>query len=847
MTGTGENFQEVDVAAKLRAAARRGLDLVLLAWLAGGILAAGLATLFFMLPDAHMEGAAWTGVGLAILGLAGFAWTAGRGRAAAQARAHIFTLVQAAEEAQLVTGAAGQPELANPPLNRMLDRFGAPRADLLDGLAGLVPTAQGARDLARLRGSAVAGRRDESEIEVAEGSTWWRITVLPLAQPADHALWVFHDCTEHHRRETSRRQRDELTDDLLGNLPVGMFSADGEGNLVYINRVLAEWLGLEDGEGEKDGRKFSDFVIDAADGTAVADASGMHGTLTLRNCDGEPFTAYLIQSQREEADGAFVYSRSVVLREPFAPLADDGTGLNLIGRYPWLFAEVPVGILLLDLQANVIECNRAALKMLGLHREALIGQPLSQRISAEDRDDVSAQLSKVVMGITPAAMLDARLLAGGEKDVMATLYASRVQDSEGEISGLAIHIIDITEQKNLEIQFNQSQKMQAVGQLAGGVAHDFNNLLTAMIGFCDLLLARHAPDDPSFSDIMQIKQNASRAANLVRQLLAFSRRQTLQPKILSVASALTDLIDLLRRLIGENIELDIVAAPATHFIRIDPGQFDQVIINLVVNSRDAMPGGGTITIDTQSVAFEQSVQKGHEVMPAGAYILITVTDTGAGIAKEDIGQIFDPFFSTKGVGEGTGLGLSTVYGIIRQSEGYIFVDSAKGEGTTFSIYVPAYADIQAPDGEFAGRIAEETAGVATDEVAGETPADLTGGGTVLLVEDEDAVRLFGSRALRNKGYVVLEANDGEEALDVINDFGGPIDLIITDVVMPGMDGHTLVRLVREEIPAIRVILMSGYAEEAIPGEISQDGSIHFLPKPFSLNDLALKVKSVIKA
>jgi two-component system cell cycle sensor histidine kinase/response regulator CckA len=229
-------------------------------------------------------------------------------------------------------------------------------------------------------------------------------------------------------------------------------------------------------------------------------------------------------------------------------------------------------------------------------------------------------------------------------------------------------------------------------------------------------------------------------------------------------------------------------------------------------------------------------------MPAGAYVLITVTDTGAGIAKEDIGQIFDPFFSTKGVGEGTGLGLSTVYGIIRQSEGYIFVDSAKGEGTAFSIYLPAYADIQVPDGETAGRIAEGTGNGATG-----VPADLTGGGTVLLVEDEDAVRLFGSRALRNKGYVVLEANDGEDALDVINDFDGPIDLIITDVVMPGMDGHTLVGLVRQEIPDIRVILMSGYAEEAIPGEISHDGTIHFLPKPFSLEDLALKVKTVIKA
>jgi two-component system cell cycle sensor histidine kinase/response regulator CckA len=220
-------------------------------------------------------------------------------------------------------------------------------------------------------------------------------------------------------------------------------------------------------------------------------------------------------------------------------------------------------------------------------------------------------------------------------------------------------------------------------------------------------------------------------------------------------------------------------------------------------------------------------------MPAGEYILINVIDTGSGIAKEDIGRIFEPFFSTKDVGEGTGLGLSTVYGIIRQSEGYVFVDSALGDGTTFSIYLPAFS---------AGEENHVTGGYA-NEIFDE--ADLTGAGTVLLVEDEDAVRLFGARALRNKGYRVLEANDGEHALDVINEFGNPIDLILTDVMMPGMDGHTLVRLILEEIPDIKVILMSGYAEDAIPGEIGEDSTINFLPKPFSLQELAIKVKEVL--
>jgi two-component system, cell cycle sensor histidine kinase and response regulator CckA len=323
----------------------------------------------------------------------------------------------------------------------------------------------------------------------------------------------------------------------------------------------------------------------------------------------------------------------------------------------------------------------------------------------------------------------------------------------------------------------------------------------------------------------------------VRQLLAFSRRQTLQPKIFSIADALDDMSNLLRRLIGENIQLKIDHGEGVDLIRTDPGQFDQVIINLVVNARDAMKGGGVVAISTEKVSVENSIQRGHEVMPAGEYILIKVVDTGSGIAKEDINRIWEPFFSTKGVGEGTGLGLSTVYGIVRQSDGYIFVDSAVGQGTTFFIYLPAFSAAEAT--AFGAELTRIGMAQPVDD------RDLTGEATVLLVEDEDAVRLFGSRALRNKGYRVLEAGDGEEALDVINEFGAPIDLIITDVMMPGMDGHTLVKLVQEELPNIKVILMSGYAEEAIPGGLGGDPSLHFLPKPFSLQELAGKVKEVI--
>ena len=243
-----------------------------------------------------------------------------------------------------------------------------------------------------------------------------------------------------------------------------------------------------------------------------------------------------------------------------------------------------------------------------------------------------------------------------------------------------LHFIDVTEQKNLEVQFAQSQKMQAVGQLAGGVAHDFNNLLTAMIGFCDLLLMRFRPGDPSFADIMQIKQNANRAANLVRQLLAFSRQQTLQPRILDITDVLVELSHLLRRLIGENIELKVVHGRDLGLVKVDQGQLEQVIINLAVNARDAMPGGGTLTIRTANHVQSGAMRRGHEIMPAGNYVLIEVADTGIGIPKENLERIFEPFFSTKEIGSGTGLGLSTVYGIVKQTGGFVFVDSDAGRG-----------------------------------------------------------------------------------------------------------------------------------------------------------------------
>jgi two-component system cell cycle sensor histidine kinase/response regulator CckA len=357
-----------------------------------------------------------------------------------------------------------------------------------------------------------------------------------------------------------------------------------------------------------------------------------------------------------------------------------------------------------------------------------------------------------------------------------------------------------------------------------------------MIGFCDLLLLRHKPGDQSFSDIMQIKQNANRAANLVRQLLAFSRQQTLQPRILNITDVLAELSNLLRRLIGENIELKMTHGRDLGLIKVDQGQLEQVIINLAVNARDAMSGGGRLTIQTSNVSTDEPTRREHEEMPPGEYVAIEVLDTGTGIPKENLVRIFEPFFSTKEVGSGTGLGLSTVYGIVRQTGGFIFVDSVPGEGAKFTIYLPRHQ---------AAKTAAVTA-EAESEARERSAGDLTGTGTILLVEDEDAVRVFSARALRNKGYQVLEARSGEAALSVLNTESNRIDLLVSDVVMPHMDGPTLIRHVRDKRPDMKVIFISGYTEDKFRDQIDAGEHIHFLPKPFSLKQLAGKVKEVLR-
>jgi two-component system cell cycle sensor histidine kinase/response regulator CckA len=485
-----------------------------------------------------------------------------------------------------------------------------------------------------------------------------------------------------------------------------------------------------------------------------------------------------------------------------------------------VFRDAPMGVAFTDGSGTLAEVNTA---FRSFFAAAQTGRALADLIDPNDRGRALDLIAKAAKGETNLGAVEVRGL--GQGDRMAELFAHPAPNGTA-----VLYLLDISEQKALEIKFAQSQKMQAVGQLAGGVAHDFNNLLTVIIGNSEFLLMRHQAGDPSFKEINEIHQNALRAATLVGQLLAFSRKQTMQPKVLAVRDVVGELALMLRRLLREGVELKLEHGSDIWPVHADEAQLSNAIINLVVNARDAMPNGGTVTIKTANESAEHPVALGTAIMPPGDYVRIEVADTGTGIPPEIVGKIFDPFFTTKPVGQGTGLGLATVYGIVKQTGGFITVDSEVGKGTSFRIYLPRHHIDQ-------NAVAEEKERTA--------PRDVTGQDTILLVEDEEAVRSFAARALRMRGYNVIEASGGEEALEEVRNGKAPIHLLITDVVMPNMDGPTLVRQVRRIRPDMQIIFMSGYAEEAFRRNDEKAEDLHFLPKPFGLKQLAAKVKEVL--
>ena len=686
-------------------------------------------------------------------------------------------------------------------------------------------------EIMRLQAAALVGanRRTEISLPNADGTrSYYAITTFALQTPLFGQVWMIEDITARQVIDETLRRDWETMSEFIDLLPVGCYSADTSGTIRWINQRLAEWLGHK--PQDLTGKQLDDVL------GATPDPEGGRTEMRLEGRGGEVFQAMIAHTVFDDAGETM--TRSVVMRDLVSEHQWERALKSAERRFRWLFDDAPVGIAVVELDGTIGTCNLALQSMLGISNQALAGKPATDFVAPEQRLVTAEELSKVLGGSVTGTHLEVKLK--GKREVIAQLFVSPTHE-DGAISGLIIHFIDATEQRNLEVQFAQSQKMQAMGQLAGGVAHDFNNLLTAMIGFCDLLLQRHGPGDPSFADIMQIKQNANRAASLVRQLLAFSRRQALQPRLLNVTDALAELSNLLRRLLGETIELKMIHGRNLGMIRVDPGQFDQVIINLAVNARDAMPGGGTLTIRTSTSQVMEAIKRGPELMPPGEYVCVEVADTGTGISREHVARIFEPFFSTKEVGAGTGLGLSTVYGIVRQTDGFVFVESEPGQGATFTIYLPRFeADqerLPLPRSQSADLTAEINA---PQEIVEQ---DLTGSATVLLVEDETAVRTFGTRALRNKGYQVIECGSGEQAVEVLHS-NNSIDVLVSDVVMPGMDGVTLARLVHLERPEIKIILISGYSEDVARDGINPEEGFHFLQKPFSLRQLATAVKLV---
>lgn len=480
------------------------------------------------------------------------------------------------------------------------------------------------------------------------------------------------------------------------------------------------------------------------------------------------------------------------------------------------FEELPVPLLKLSRAGTIEMCNRPAGDLLGC--DGATGQPITDLLEGLGRSipDWLEEAATARSGLQSEFLRVRR----ADREVFIQVTLNRAMDN-GEVVLIAV-LNDATELKSLEAQFVQSQKMQAIGQLAGGVAHDFNNLLTAISGHCDLLLLRHDQGDSDYGDLLQINQNANRAASLVNQLLAYSRKQTLRPEVMDLRDAMSDLTHLLNRLVGEKVVLSLNHDPELWSIRADKRQLEQVLMNLVVNARDAVPDGGEIRIETRNVTLDAPLHRDRAVVAAGQWVRISVTDKGIGIPHDRLQKVFEPFYTTKRTGEGTGLGLSTAYGIVKQTGGFIFADSEEGVGTEFFLMLPAHEAVAAPEHGAAAAPPTDTA-----------PTE----GLVLLVEDEAPVRAFASRALQMRGFTVLEAESAEDALDILSDAAIRVDVFVTDVVMPGMDGPTWVQQALRTRPDARVVFVSGYAEEDFGDTQANIPNSVFLPKPFSLTEL----------
>lgn len=697
-------------------------------------------------------------------------------------------------------------------------------------------------------GASVGRQRAASTTKV---NRCYRIALRPLVQesvsgaPRKLVHWRLVDITDERARagENSLDLQRQLAS--VEQLPVGLMTLSGKGRILSINPTLAGWLGYADQDApnipqsirELTGGKRDHRIMKLLHRGPDATVDDVHSLdVDLPGVDGEKLPLKFLQpvplpapDGRDDTD-APTYRVTVLRRDDDSMLGAGAEASEV--RLFRLFETAPFGIATVDPAGRIIAKNRLFERMFRTDR-ARPKQSLAKLLPRSCDSDMRKRLLSAVEEVsTEQSDLAPIDISFGPKGEHSRRIFAMPFKGNGETGETAIlYAVDTTEQKALELKFAQSQKMEAVGQLAGGIAHDFNNVLTVILGLSDLFMQTRRPTDPGYNDIMQIRSNAHRAAGMVRQLLAFSRKQKLSATALVLNDVVQDLVYSLDRLLGERIELKMHCQRNLWSVKADQTQLEQVIINLAVNARDAMPEGGRLTIRTKNISERDAAGLAEHGMSHGEYVMIEVKDEGVGMPEDVLAKIFDPFYSTKDVGKGTGLGLSTVYGIVKQTGGYVFADSKLGKGTSFKVYLPRH-DVAAG----------ESGKAPAKAVAKEAPRDLTGSGRVLLVEDEDGVRSFAMRALQRQGYEVLEAASGVEALEVMEENEGRVDIVVSDVVMPEMDGPTLLKNLRNDNPGIKFIFMSGYPDDAFSKGLDASEDFAFLPKPFTLPQLAAKVK-----
>jgi two-component system cell cycle sensor histidine kinase/response regulator CckA len=702
----------------------------------------------------------------------------------------------------------------------------------------------------RLAQGVQAGRSHSEELRVPHadgaGVRWFRVRSRPLGSKgrnAKLAAWTIADITRDREKQESTFQSLQHAIDFLDHAPAGFFACDSQGRVSYLNTTLAAWLGYDIAEIGTDGLKIGDIVqgTSAALLTHLAPAPGEVKTetldLDLRRKNGTSLPVRLLHRVAFASDGTPGISRTLVLSRAKTDDKQDALRAAEI-RFARFFHNSPAAIATVDRAGRVITSNATFARLFGAAAdEKGARQTVFTFVPAADRAKLEALLRGVIEGKTTPHEVELPLQ--GQEGRFARFFVTPVDQDAEEGEAAIVHAIDTSEEKKLELSFAQAQKMQAIGEFAGFIAHDFNNVLTTMIGNASLLLVKVRPTDPGFQELNQIRQYGTRAATLVRQLLAFARRETLVPEMLQAGDVISELANgLMRRVVTEKVKIETNYGRDLWPVKADVNQFERVLINLAANARDAMPSGGTLKIRTANITPEESRKFRYDGMPPAEYVMIEVGDSGTGIAPEAVGKIFEPFFTTKDKNKGTGLGLAAVYGIVKQSGGFIYVDSELGKGATFRIFLPRYVPSEAE----LTAVREAAQAKATADAK---PVNLTGRGTVLLVEDEDGVRRFASNALTMRGFTVLEAQDGEEGFEIAKREDGNIDIIVSDVMMPIMDGPTMLKEIRKaNLKKTKVIFASGYSEglaDQLPGE-----EFSFLPKPFDLIGLVKAVKEELQ-